>query len=340
MKVKMMILALLGMLVLAGCDDVEDIVSEEELQQALQALVEADEAFSLDGLSDEGLSDDEYDYEASLSKDLVLDKGRIDTLRPGLFSGIRWGRTITDRSWELTFDELGEDAAFATITGTVSGTLRVGGWVRANDSTIVMEDTLTKPFTLTTTRRVRFARIGDTGDPFDDWRVDGLTALLGTAGDKVAVESISFSLSDTGETYFSLERDDVLSLFFNRENLPTFRPLLPAKMQVTISNTGPEFPLVTGEKVVFRRVGHHMTGWRFSHRRQLNDLGLGVDETAGDNVYSGLWHPRSQPAHSRPYRAFIEVLDLASLFVEEEPFHTEFIGLPYRVIDDTQRRPF
>jgi hypothetical protein len=323
------------MLVLAGCDEVSDIVSEEALQQALQTLVEADEAFSLDGLGDDGLLDDEYDFdEGSLSK------GLVDTLWPGLFRGIRWGRTITDRSWELTFDDLGEDTAYATLTGSIAGTLRAGGWVRSNDSTILMEDTLTKPFTLTTTRRIRFARVDDTGDPLDDWRVDGLTALLGTAGDKVAVEALSFSFSDSSETYFSLARDEVLSLFFNRENLPTFRPLLPVKTQVTISNTGPEFPLGTGEKVTFRRVGNHTMGWRFRHRRQLNDLGLGVDETAGDNVYSGLWYPRSQPAHTRPYRAFVEVLDLASLFVEEESFHSEFIGLPYRVINDTQRRPF
>jgi hypothetical protein len=334
MKIRRLIPVLLGLLVLAGCDEVQDIISEEELQQALQALVEADEAFSLDGLGDDGLLDDAYDYEGSISK------GRMDTLWPGLFPGIRWGRAITDRSWELTFDELGEDSAFATITGTISGTFRIGGWVRGSDSTLIMEDTLTKPFNLTTTRRVRFARIGDTGDLLNDWRVDGLTALLGTAGNKVAVEMVSFSLSDTGENYFTMTREEVLSLFFNRGNLPTFRPLLPVMTQVTISNTGPEFPLGTGEKVVFRRVGHHAIGWRFMHRRQLNDLGLGVDETAGDNVYSGLWYPRAQPVHSRPYRAFIEVMDLVSLFVEEVPFHSEFVGLPYRVLDDTQQRPF
>lgn len=333
MKLRLLAISIAGLLVITGCEDIQD-VSEEELQQALQALVEADEVFSLDGFGDDGLLDDEYDFEGSLSK------GLTDTLWPGLFLGIRWGRTITDRSWELTFDELGEDSAFATITGTISGAFRVGGWVMSDDSTIAIEDTLVKPFTLTTTRRVRFARIGDTGDLLNDWRVDGLTALLGTAGDKVAVESILFSLSDSSETYFSLARDEVLSLFFNRENLPTFKPLLPVRAEVTISNTGPEFPLGTGEKVVFRRVGHHLSGWRFTHRRGLNDLGLGADETAHDNVYTGFWYPRAQPAHSRPYRAFVEVMDLASLFVEAEPFHTEFIGLPYRVINDTQRRPF
>jgi hypothetical protein len=80
MKPRIMTLALLGMLIVAGCDEVEDIVSEEELQQALQTLVEADEAFSLDGLGDDGLLDDEY----ALSEN-SLSKGRTDTLWPGLF---------------------------------------------------------------------------------------------------------------------------------------------------------------------------------------------------------------------------------------------------------------
>ncbi|MFB0515265.1 MAG: hypothetical protein ACETWG_01525, partial [Candidatus Neomarinimicrobiota bacterium] len=88
---------LLGaMLLLAGCEQVEDTISEGELLSALRALIEVDEAFSTIGLDDGGLYDDDYD------QDILLAKTLADTLWPGRFRGVRWGRNITDYSWELS----------------------------------------------------------------------------------------------------------------------------------------------------------------------------------------------------------------------------------------------
>lgn len=323
---------ILGVVLLfAGCQQVEDVISEEELLQALRTLVEADEAFSADGLSDDGLYDDDYAQTVSMSKSLA------DTLWPHLFRGIRWGRRITHRSWDLSFDELGGDTAYATITGSISGILLVGGRVVVAEGDTTIPDTLTKPFELVTIRRVRFVRVGDTGDPLQNWRIDGLTALLGTAGSKVSLETLVFTRSDTGGAYFSLPREDVLNRFFNRQNLPTFKPLRPVAVFVTVDNAGPEFPLGVGEKVVLRRMGRYHVGSGFMNRRNLNDLGLGIDARAGDNIYSGVWYPHQQPTVPRAFRLFVDVTDLASLFVKEEPFHSEFIGLPYLVsIEDQQ----
>ena len=321
------------LLLLAGCEEVKETISEEELLAALKALVEDDEAFSTDGLGDAGLYDDEYEQSLSLGK------SPADTLWPGRFLGIRWGRRITERSWDLSIDELGKDAAYATITGTISGTLLVGGRVVIASGDTAIVDTLAKPFNLTTTRRVRFARVSDTGDPLKDWRIDGLTALLGTAGSKVSLEALAFSLSDTGAVYFSLLRGEVLSRFFDRQSLPTFKPLLPVAVFVTVDNVGPEFPIGSGEKVVLRRLGMYPGVGGFMIRRSLNDLGWGIDVKARDDVYSGVWISRRKPEHPRAFRLFVEVTDLASLFVEEELFHTEFIGLPYLVSDEDQQNP-
>ena len=272
------IVGLSAVILFAGCEQVEDTFSEGELLTALRTLVEADEAFSTDDLSDGGLYDDDYDQDGSLGKALA------DTLWPGRFQGIRWGRTITERSWDLSFDEIGDDTVYATITGTIGGNFLVGGWVLGADSTIVIQDTVTKPFSLVTTRRVRFVKAAKTGDLLQDWRVDGLTAILGTAGSKVSLETVAFSLSDAGGTYFSLGRDELLSRFFDRQNLPRFKPLLPVAAFVTVDNSGPEFPLWSGERVVIR----HGRSRSIHSRRGLNDLGLGIDAAALNHVYSGV----------------------------------------------------
>lgn len=110
MRLSKLVGVILGvMLLLAGCQQVGDVISEEELLEALRAMVEADEAFSADGLSDGGLNNDDYE-QAWIP--LLFNKAARDTLWPGHFRGIGWGREITDRSWDLYFDDLGEDTAY------------------------------------------------------------------------------------------------------------------------------------------------------------------------------------------------------------------------------------
>ncbi len=276
-----------------------------------------------EGLSDAGMSDDDYDVGLSLG----MVTTPADTLWPGRYRGIRWGRRITDHDWQLTIDSLVGDAAYITITTTLSGTLQVGGWIRDTDSAVVIQDTVSKPFDLTATRRVRFERATDSGDLLQDWRITGLTAILGTAGTKVAVENLLFTLPDSVSPHFQLARDELPEHFFNRQNLPSFEPLSAVPTFVTVSNSGPTFPLWSGERAVIR---HGRSAGRTS-RRRLNDLGLGLDEQALDGVYSGRWTTHEAPSQAHSYRLFVEVIDLASLFVEEEPFHGEFIGVPYRI---------
>ena len=312
---------LMSALILAGCNTVQDAVDDLDIDAALRSVVEHDGAFSIEGLSDDGLQDDDYDQTPGLNKALA------DTLWPRHFRGIRWGRQITDREWSLAIDSLVDDTAYVTISTSITGTLRVGGWIRNDDSVLVIQDTLIKPFKLSATRRVRFVRVGETGDPLQDWRITGLTAILGTAGTRVALADIVFTAPDTHSPYFQLERDKLLSRFFNRQSLPSFPPLGAVPTFVTIENSDPGFPLWSGESVVIR----HGRSAGMVARRRLNDRGLGVDAQVLDDIYSGIWFTREEPVQPHPFRLFVEVIDLATLFVEAEPFHSEFIGLPYQV---------
>lgn len=315
----------------AGCDQqAGDEITIAELTAALSALVAGDAALDMGGLADDGMFDDDYDQPQ------VWNKALQDTLWPRMHRGVRWGRFITDRSIEIHLDLVGLDTVYATITGTLTGFIRAGGWNFGPDSAIVISDTLTKPFQQTTTRRVRFVRVGSTGNLQQDWRISGLTAVLGTVGSKVSLEDLRLSFSGDSATYFRLNRDELLDRFFDRENLPRFRGEVPVAMYVTVDNAGPVFPLGSGERVLIR---HGRGLGRFS-RALLNDLGLLNDVTALDNIFSGRWRPHPRPQQAHVFRLYVEVLDLASLLVPEEEFHSEFIGLPYLIAPDPQLPPF
>ncbi len=310
-----------------GCDQQDgDEITVAELTAALVSLVEGDAALDLGGLADDGLFDDDYDQPQ------VLNKALQDTIWPRMHRGVRWGRFITDRSIEVHLDRVGLDTVDATITGSLSGFIRAGGWNFGPDSAVVIADTLSKPFQQTTTRRVRFLRVGSTGDLRQDWRIGGLTAVLGTAGSKVSLQGLRFSLSGDTTTYFHINRDELLDRFFDRENLPHFRGQLPVAMYVTVDNAGPLFPLGSGERVLIR---HGRGLGRFS-RALLNDQGLLNDVKPLDDIFSGYWRPHQRPQQAHVFRLYVEVLDLASLFVPEEAFHSEFIGLPYLIAPDPQ----
>ncbi|MCK4578907.1 MAG: hypothetical protein KAU50_08960 [Candidatus Marinimicrobia bacterium] len=313
-----------------SCDEVADNINEADILAALEELVAADEVFSIDGLSDDGLFDDDYDQSE------VLGKALADTLWPRDYAGFRWGLRVTDRSVLIDFDNIGADTIYATITGTITGLFRSGGWQFGVDSVRVITDTLTKQFTMVTTRRAYFINTGDTGDPRKDWKIKGLTAVLGTVGSNVSLDRLSFSLSDDSTTYFALDKSEVLTRFFNRENLPRFRDRLPVRVLADISNMEPMLPVASGEMVVLRH-GRGMAGFS---RRRINDLGLYADEVALDDTFSGWWKPRGMPDQPHVHRLHAEVIDLRSLLVADEDLHLEFIGLPYRIGTGVQEPPF
>lgn len=155
-----------------------------------------------------------------------------------------------------------------------------------------------------------------------------MTVMVGTSGDKVSIDKIVFTIEDTATTYFTLEAQDFFTRFFSRDSLPIFEPTQQSAVFITVSNAGPEDPLLGGERVVIRH------GRRFMSftRQRIRDDGEGIDEIADDNIYSGVWHTRTKPTlANRPSQIFIEVKDIASMLIDTAGIHTQFVGLPYRL---------
>ncbi len=326
---------IISILLSAGCDwnpaDDIDELSLSELTELLENLILDDESISIEGLDDSDYQEDEYYSDSSPVGPSLFRAGTLpDTLLPSWETGIRWRRRIDTREWYFELDTLTTDTAYATITRIIAGSLHILVWTRDDNEARVVQDTIDKPFNITSTRRVLFARIGERVDVTRGWRVAGRTAILGTAGGKVSLESISLIGSDGTTTEIS--RESVLNTFYTWSELPQFRSEDTLRCYVQIDNTGPAFPLWFGERVIVRRVGR-LDDVFFTSRNRLADDGRDEDQVAWDDIFSGRLVVKPKPDEGSVFRLFAEVTDLASLFVTGEEYHCEFIGFPYLIGD-------
>ena len=321
----------LGLLILLGigsngCGALgPDPIVAELTAEAINYIINSDPALSLDGLNESEFQDEDISATGALN----LSKTMADTLWPGDFAAIRSRRKITDHELTFTLDTPGSDTALVTITGTMSGTLTIGAFVR--DSVLgqlVLADSLVKAFELTVQRRVRFVNTGVTGDSSLGWKVDALTALAGTIGSKVLLEQVT--LVDSNGTLLTMTAGSLMSTFYSRDNLPTLAAFQSADIFVTVLNAGPGFPVGPGEMVNIHRVGRH-GNVGYGRRRHLNDRGIQPDVTAGDNIYSRTISIAARPADRRPFRLFVDVIDIASILVAGEALHQVFVGIPYKI---------
>lgn len=326
---------IISVLLLIGCDwnpadDLDDL-SIGELTAVLENLILADESISIEGLDDSDYQEDESYSDSSIDSPALFRAGALpDTLRPSWETGIRWRRRIDTRDWYFELDTVMADTAYATITRNLAGSLIILVWTRDTTEQKVVQDTLNKPFNITSTRRVLFARTGTRSDVARGWRVAGRTAILGTAGGKVSLESISLIGSDGTTT--DISRESVLNTFYAWSELPQFQAGDTLSCYVQIDNTGPTFPLWFGERVIVRRVGR-LDNVFFTSRTRLADDGRGEDQVAWDDIFSGRLIVNRKPDESSVFRLFAEVTDLASFFIPAEEYHCEFIGFPYLVDD-------
>ncbi|MCH7575912.1 MAG: hypothetical protein IIA59_12430 [Candidatus Marinimicrobia bacterium] len=322
-------LSLLGAISVMACDALEPgDVPQALTQAALSYLISSDPVFTFDGLQD-----DQYQEEdagsglPSFVPPGALHKAMVDTLWPGNYDRLRTRRRITDVQLSFTVDSINDDTAYVTITHSLTGNFTVAGF---NDSAgvWVLVDSISKSFSLSTNRRARFIAGGSATDSSEGWRLDALTALTGMAGAKIDVGGIT--VTDSLGIVLSLTGFDPVDHFFNRDNLPTFKAHQNFDLFVSVVRTGPEFPVGPGEIVGVYRGGRHGTT-RYAVRRNLHDRGVAPDEVAGDNIYSRTLTVGPYTANIRPFRMFIDVVDVNSMLVASEEFAMGFIGIPYRI---------
>ncbi len=326
-KLKLIFLSLLVFSI--GCESIEDqniAAIEAELLQVL----DRDDALGIDGLDDQNAM--ESDYDEGMELDGGLAKMAIDTLWPGGEYRIRLGRRILDHNREVEFVIEG-DTAIGHISFSVDGEFRI---LAIDTSTHEVADSVVKPFTSVFSRKVRFVQHETPNNPDSSaWRIDAFTMGMGGAGSKVSISSMNIYGVDfqndweTGELLYSFNADEAGDLFLSREELPTFFFRQPIVLEVEVENLGPEFPQGSSEWTHF----HYARNRWMKGRRHLNDAGRYPDVTENDNTFSTIWrvHGPGWGHNHRIFRGFFDVLDMSSVFVEDEDVHTAVWWLPYRV---------
>ncbi|RMF07539.1 MAG: hypothetical protein D6762_07365, partial [Candidatus Neomarinimicrobiota bacterium] len=268
-------------------------------------------------------------YEVGL-EDPGLAKVLSDTLWPHTDQYmLRFGRQITDRTLNVDFDiQEAEGIAYAHVTRTVQGLFRV----LALDSNEVVVDSLVKPFESTFTRHIRFVERPVVDDSVDygggqgpHWRVDAMTIGDGLTGTKVALEEIRIYSLGSDAPLLVIPADGIDTTYYNRRDMPVFGAGDWVRVEVDVSNTGPEFPLGSGERVFY----HY--GWNRFHKSR-HALIDGDDSGNYDNTFVGIWRvPGPGMGHNhRTFRGFFDVIDMGTLFAADEAVHNEIWTLPFR----------
>jgi len=296
----------------------------------LLTLIDADEAFSLDGFNDEGAVVDDYITGLEIGG---LGKTLVDTLWPHGNYRLRFGRQITDYDRTVTFDVNG-DTAIGYITHTLQGNFIV---VAIDTATHTVVDSFVKAFSTDLNRKLRFVRLPDSNNPDGyRWIVDAFTLGTGGAGSKVRITKLEFiwtPLEDSDSVLYSFEANTVEDLFIPRQELPTFFAWTPMRVELTVENDDPVFyvdSLDSGERALF----HFGRDRRHKARRRMNDSGLWPDNQAGDNVFTVAWraHGPGIGHRQRIFRMFFDVIDNATLFISDGGYNTAVWYFPYKII--------
>ncbi|MFQ6605802.1 MAG: hypothetical protein ACE5D8_09660 [Fidelibacterota bacterium] len=297
----------------------------DEIKTQLYVLLDSDELLSPNGFDDEGIVDPEY----TVGMEDDNGAGRIvaDTLWPGQDEyRIRIGRSIEsitrEIEWEIYEDE---GLAYAHIVRTVSGVLNIVAF----DTTPTAIDTFSKPFDLVFNQHVRFRQNTDeNGGP---WIVDAFTLGTGISGNKVSIQNITICdpVSDDSVLY-TFNADESENVYIPRDSLPVFMHGDHILVKVTVANTGPEFPFLSGEMVALNYgLNRFMRG-----RRLLHDNGDPPDSVENDNTFTRIWriHGPGPDHNRRSFKAWFEVTDFGTFYAEEEAVHTMLWFFPYRVV--------
>jgi hypothetical protein len=325
---KLITITSLSIFVMNGCVDSSSVNDTESI---LLALLDEDEAVGVDGFDSDG--DMDLDHDVGLETEGVA-RTFSDTLSFGDGYRIRFGRQLIDRERTVEF-ETGEDTAIGLVTHTVNGEF-IATVIDTNQDEI---DSLSfsKEFTTMLTRKVRFVKVDDPSDPDGyRWRIDALTPLVGGSGDKVALVDLSYySLTDSlelDELLYSFSSDELGDLYIDRESLPVFTSFSRVVAYVSVTNNGPEYTTDnTGVgEWVFVNYGRSS---QQRGRRHLRDSGLFFDQVMNDNIHSGGMrvHGPGPGQVQGVFRAFIETVDLATMFVSDGGYNTNVWSIPYRV---------
>ena len=305
--------AVTAAILIVGCS--KSVTGPENFQdadkQALEELILAEPLLTSDAstLNDDGVSPGME--VGSLSKDATAIYPR------------GWGRKVTDAARTITYDQVNDSTVVATVNYTLTGVVLI----RAKYSPQALTDTIiAKPFTETTTHKVRFVRVAHTAVPRVNWRMREVSAVKGgTSGSQVTIAHLTVIIgSDTVDV--TDPNDYFLKLGFRgRGGVPEIppSPTQQVSVQVTVVSSDPDTDMVSLHRPLLPTTVMQAKG--MSVRMQL------ISQTQTGNSYMRVYGASWQGVFLGRHHMFVSALTRSSIFDDQAPFSSQLWGVPFIV---------
>lgn len=286
---------------LIGCSQESENAQTSEEQ--IQAVVESDETFYIEGGNDEGMQDAEYNnFDSSTS---IEDSNEVK---------MRFGRKMTNLEKYFSF-EIDGTTATSVVTHIFDGTFKVG----TKEDGLLYE----KPYQHKVQRNVDFTASTNTaGDEIWEW--ENTYVGVGYSSDaevpnntfdftKVTIDAPSFAeaIEITDPNTFVVKRDELIEVVKDEE----------ISIFVETNNLNEEL------------VGllHYGVNKRHKHRARtkFNDEGIAPDLVAGDGIYSGTWTVKQRYGK---HLLIIDFIDKDTIEDENAAYNSVTWNFPYKVV--------
>lgn len=293
-------LAAVAAMALWGCKSSTEPVDDE--LSVLQEMIASDALFT----SDQSMLSDANEF------------GLGKTAAPILPAA--WGRRVDSVSRTVSFVHFGDTVIVATINVTMSGQIKIAAKDSLQDTTITI---VTKPFTETTTRNVRFYRIARTDRPRDNWRFREVSGVEGgTANSQITFDQLiaiigSDTLTVTDPSEFSLRFPA-----FTGRRLPSVGGAATIKVQLTLTSTESDTDMVFLHRP-FQWLNPSVLRPARARMVMVSQTGSGPYT----RVYEHSWTGHVQGRH----HFFVSGITRNSLFDDAAPWSTRLWGIPYLV---------
>ncbi|MGB2867014.1 MAG: hypothetical protein WBD36_01065 [Bacteroidota bacterium] len=305
--------AILSAIWIVGCS--KSVTGPENFQdvdkQALEELILAEPLLTSDAsaLNDDGVA-------------TAMEVGSLGKAAAAIYPR-GWGRRITSASRSISFEQANDSTVIGTVTYTLTGVVLIRAKYSLQSST---DTVIAKPFTETTTHKVRFVRVANTAVPRANWRMREVSAVKGgTSGSQVTIVRLTVVMgSDTVDV--SDPNDYFLKLGFRgRGGVPEVppSPTQPVSVQVTVVSSDPDTDMVS-----LHRPAPPMTAMLLkpmSARMQL------ISQTQSGTSYTRVYGASWQGVFLGRHTMFVSALTRSSIFDDQAPFSSQIWGVPFIV---------
>ena len=230
---------------------------------------------------------------------------------------VRWGRVGQRHPDSVTVEIQGDTLATITRYISFNGEFRIGA---LDDTTWTYYN---KPMYNAVVRKAHAVRIARTPRPRQNWRISEVTpiVLTSTSPNPHSVEPTEVEVyrNTGGGLELLADITDPLNTYYDRDNLPWAEPQQELHIFLHANTINPAVA------VLHPHVYRH---GRFP-RLMLVDDGTGVDEVAGDGIYSGTY---VTGVNAGVFVSGFDLLDYETMYDSEGPYDAGGWAIPYRIV--------